>query len=157
MAPSVDDGAAGQPLDALLRRSIALMDGTSRTNPGIRELKADRQSLVYNHHQELVAASETVGKMRAGLDALHTPRDALRAQLAAIDQGRAAVAADGVPWADVRPIVELPTTLRSLAATDPEGARTAYAEHEATIQAWADAGVVGADALRTECEAALAT
>ncbi|KAI3618516.1 hypothetical protein CBS9595_002879 [Malassezia furfur] len=154
MAPPAED-RTGEPLDALLRRSIALMDGTWHTHPGIRELKADRQSLVYNHHQELVAASETVGKMRAGLDALHTPRDALRAQLAAIDHARAAVAADGVPWADVRPIVDLPATLERLAASDPEKARAAYAEHEATLRAWEDAGVGGADTLRAQCEAAL--
>jgi hypothetical protein len=29
----------------------------------IRELDGERQSLVYNHHHELVAASETIGKV----------------------------------------------------------------------------------------------
>ncbi|MBW0494585.1 hypothetical protein O181_034300 [Austropuccinia psidii MF-1] len=35
-----------------------------------RELDAKRQSLVYNHHHELVEASETIGKMTAGSDKL---------------------------------------------------------------------------------------
>ena len=69
--PTLDEWTTDKPLHALLKASNELMDG-------IRDLYADRQSLVYNHHQELVNASETVGHMRHGICLLYTspsPRD----------------------------------------------------------------------------------
>lgn len=32
--------------------------------PDIRELDSERQSLVYNHHHELIAASDTIAAVR---------------------------------------------------------------------------------------------
>lgn len=60
-------------LPALLKRENELLSGKSRLlcdctqqvlkatfNAEIRQLDSDRQSLVYNHHHELIAASDTI-------------------------------------------------------------------------------------------------
>lgn len=49
-----------------------LMSRESELLVEIRELDGERQSLVYNHHHELVAASETIRKVSRCLLALHT-------------------------------------------------------------------------------------
>lgn len=150
----VAEMATTLPLDALLKKSIDLMDG-------IRELKADRQSLVYNHHQELVAASETVGKMRAGLEELHTQREELQGQLQAIDAHRETIARhaaepDAIDWhGAVAPVTELPAKLERLKQHNATEALDAYEKHKETLAAWVDAGVDGAQDVQRACEAAL--
>jgi len=56
-------------LPALLKRENELLSGTgtfvhlasvSLFLPEIRQLEGERQSLVYNHHHELIAASDTI-------------------------------------------------------------------------------------------------
>ncbi|PWN86617.1 hypothetical protein FA10DRAFT_270168, partial [Acaromyces ingoldii] len=47
----------------------------------IRELDGERQSLVYNHHHELVAASETIRKMKDRADALTPSLSSLQQSL----------------------------------------------------------------------------
>jgi len=152
--PSLDDLTTSQPLSELLRLSSQRLDS-------VRDLYADRQSLVYNHHQELVGASETVGDMRRGIEALAPSRASLEQQLEQMRQQPAAPAAAApeaaFPWVDqVAPIVELPLKLRRiLDARTP----TSLADAEAALQAqtpilaaWVEARVVGADELQRTCQ-----
>jgi len=44
----------------------------------IRQLDSERQSLVYNHHHELIAASDTIGAMRSRAESLDADLDKLR-------------------------------------------------------------------------------
>ena len=68
------------PLTTLLKRESELLSGMSRlshppphvfwklttflSHTEIRSLDNDRQSLVYNHHHELIAASDTISAVR---------------------------------------------------------------------------------------------
>lgn len=47
---------------------VSISDGSPvLVNPEIRELDSERQSLVYNHHHELIAASDTIAAVCARL------------------------------------------------------------------------------------------
>ncbi|KZV88879.1 hypothetical protein EXIGLDRAFT_618845 [Exidia glandulosa HHB12029] len=59
------------PLVALLKRENELLGE-------IRQLDSERQSLVYNHHHELIAASDTIGAMRIRAESLDADLDKLR-------------------------------------------------------------------------------
>ncbi|KAK4055199.1 hypothetical protein OIV83_000479 [Microbotryomycetes sp. JL201] len=52
----------------------------------IRELDGERQSIVYNHHHELIEASDTIRKMKSRAEALDTSLEALKASLESISQ-----------------------------------------------------------------------
>lgn len=152
--PTLDEWTTDKPLHALLKASNELMDG-------IRDLYADRQSLVYNHHQELVNASETVGLMRHGIEALRPNRDALEAQLKEMQAKRAMppvhVASDAessMPWvSDVAPIAELPMNMRyMLDQGQLTEAESLFHTYKPTIHAWAQAGILGAEELGNDCE-----
>ncbi len=41
----------------------------------VRQLETDRQALVYNHHHELVAASDTIRAVRFGVPGSKRPFD----------------------------------------------------------------------------------
>ncbi|KAJ7455318.1 Vps51/Vps67-domain-containing protein [Mycena galericulata] len=58
-------------LPALLKRENELLIE-------IRELDSERQSLVYNHHHELIAASDTIAAMKTRAESLDTDLDLLR-------------------------------------------------------------------------------
>ncbi|KIK67542.1 hypothetical protein GYMLUDRAFT_877241 [Collybiopsis luxurians FD-317 M1] len=45
----------------------------------IRLLESERQNLVYNHHHELIAASDTIGAMKSHAESLDADLDLLRA------------------------------------------------------------------------------
>ncbi|KAF5393305.1 hypothetical protein D9757_000486 [Collybiopsis confluens] len=45
----------------------------------IRQLDSERQNLVYNHHHELIAASDTIGAMKTHAESLDADLDLLRA------------------------------------------------------------------------------
>ncbi|EJD49116.1 hypothetical protein AURDEDRAFT_162057 [Auricularia subglabra TFB-10046 SS5] len=59
------------PLIALMKRENELLSE-------IRQLDSERQSLVYNHHHELIAASDTIGAMRVRAESLDADLDKLR-------------------------------------------------------------------------------
>ncbi|PWZ01834.1 hypothetical protein BCV70DRAFT_198116 [Testicularia cyperi] len=92
----------------------------------IRELDGERQSLVYNHHHELVAASDSIRNMKTksesldgSLDALKTSFEAmsnLAADLETLHSTRSdASTKDQVDaLKDLEPIVTLPTQLADL-------------------------------------------
>jgi len=58
-------------LPALLKRENELL-------VEIRELDSERQSLVYNHHHELIAASDTIAAMKTRAESLDADLDLLR-------------------------------------------------------------------------------
>ncbi|KAF8899922.1 Vps51/Vps67-domain-containing protein [Gymnopilus junonius] len=59
-------------LPALLKRENELL-------MEIRQLDSERQSLVYNHHHELIAASDTISAMKTRAESLDGDLDLLRA------------------------------------------------------------------------------
>ncbi|WFD41395.1 hypothetical protein MPSI1_000022 [Malassezia psittaci] len=149
---SATEWARTHSLESLIKHSVELMEG-------IKDLKADHQSLVYNHHQELVTASESIGKMRGGLSELQSRRNKLKDQISAIDAQRETVTSQAsadhkqVDWdRSVAPVVTLPSRLRKEAQVSESSARQLYEEHKKTIEEWIDAGVDGARRIQTECE-----
>ncbi|KAK0204820.1 Vps51/Vps67-domain-containing protein [Desarmillaria ectypa] len=52
----------------------------------IRELDSERQSLVYNHHHELIAASDTIAAMKSRAESLDADLDLLRAAFSEISR-----------------------------------------------------------------------
>ncbi|KAI0783587.1 Vps51/Vps67-domain-containing protein [Abortiporus biennis] len=52
----------------------------------IRQLDSERQSLVYNHHHELIAASDTIGAMKTRAERLDTDMDLLKAAFSEISR-----------------------------------------------------------------------
>jgi len=44
----------------------------------IRQLDSERQSLVYNHHHELIAASDTISAMKTRAESIDTDLEKLR-------------------------------------------------------------------------------
>lgn len=106
-----------------------------------------------------MAASETVGKMRRGLDGLRPSREVLQKQFASMETQRQTIAqhtpaAEEIDWQGaVAPLVSLPATLQQLRNSDKEdAARELYASYQTTLTAWADGGVEGARDLQRECE-----
>ncbi|KAJ7678956.1 Vps51/Vps67-domain-containing protein, partial [Mycena polygramma] len=72
-------------LPALLKRENELLIE-------IRELDSERQSLVYNHHHELIAASDTIAAMKTRAESLDTDLDLLRVAFSEITRLGAEVA-----------------------------------------------------------------
>lgn len=52
----------------------------------IRQLDSERQSLVYNHHHELIAASDTIAAMKTRAESLDGDLDLLRAAFSEISR-----------------------------------------------------------------------
>ncbi|GAA5827299.1 hypothetical protein JCM11251_001211 [Rhodosporidiobolus azoricus] len=80
---------------AHLTSTASLPDLLKRENEllnEIRELDGERQSLVYNHHSELIDASDTIRKMKSRAEALDTSLDALKASFQSISQLSASLA-----------------------------------------------------------------
>ncbi|KAK7033252.1 vesicular transporter [Favolaschia claudopus] len=66
-------------LPALLKRENELL-------VEIRELDSERQSLVYNHHHELIAASDTIAAMKTRAESLDADLDLLRVAFSEISR-----------------------------------------------------------------------
>ncbi|KAI0787778.1 Vps51/Vps67-domain-containing protein, partial [Fomes fomentarius] len=58
----------------------------------IRQLDSERQSLVYNHHHELIAASDTIAAMKSRAENLDADLDLLRAAFSEISRLSAEIA-----------------------------------------------------------------
>lgn len=119
---------------SLLRSSSlsVLLGKESELIVQIRELDGERQSLVYNHHHELVAASDTIRNMKVKSESLDPSLDSLKASFetmstlasnlealrrSATEQRPATESskADSIDHLhDLGPIVTLPTTLSDL-------------------------------------------
>ena len=98
--------AARASLPDLLRKENELINGPSprpcsaHARPltafiasEIRELDGERQSLVYNHHSELIDASETIKKMKSRALALDASLDSLKTSFQSISQLSTSLAA----------------------------------------------------------------
>ncbi|CCM04244.1 uncharacterized protein FIBRA_06411 [Fibroporia radiculosa] len=66
-------------LPTLIRRENELLTE-------IRQLDSERQSLVYNHHHELIAASDTIAAMKSRAENLDADLDLLRAAFSEISR-----------------------------------------------------------------------
>ncbi|GJN92147.1 hypothetical protein Rhopal_005177-T1 [Rhodotorula paludigena] len=77
--------ASTASLPDLLKREIELLNE-------IRELDGERQSLVYNHHHELIDASDTIRKMKSRAEALDSSLDSLKTSFQSISQLSASLA-----------------------------------------------------------------
>ncbi|KAF7327996.1 hypothetical protein MKEN_00380200 [Mycena kentingensis (nom. inval.)] len=77
-------------LPALLKRENELLTE-------IRQLDSERQSLVYNHHHELIAASDTIAAMKTRAESLDSDLDALRHAFDEISRLAAEVGAERTP------------------------------------------------------------
>ncbi|PIL35689.1 hypothetical protein GSI_02419 [Ganoderma sinense ZZ0214-1] len=60
----------------------------------IRQLDSERQSLVYNHHHELIAASDTIAAMKSRAENLDADLDLLRAAFSEISRLSAVIAVE---------------------------------------------------------------
>ncbi|TBU55560.1 Vps51/Vps67-domain-containing protein [Dichomitus squalens] len=60
----------------------------------IRQLDSERQSLVYNHHHELIAASDTIAAMKSRAENLDADLDLLRAAFSEISRLSAEIAVE---------------------------------------------------------------
>ncbi|KAF8348950.1 Vps51/Vps67-domain-containing protein [Amanita rubescens] len=52
----------------------------------IRQLDSERQSLVYNHHHELIAASDTIAAIKSRAESLEADLDSLKAAFSEISR-----------------------------------------------------------------------
>ncbi|KAI6168097.1 Vps51/Vps67-domain-containing protein [Pisolithus thermaeus] len=82
-------------LPTLLRREVELLSGKSHVacathglhrSTEIRQLDGERQSLVYNHHHELIAAGDTIAAMKTQAEALEGDLDMLKAAFSEISR-----------------------------------------------------------------------
>ncbi|KAJ3515902.1 hypothetical protein NLJ89_g1466 [Agrocybe chaxingu] len=74
-------------LPALLKRENDLLSE-------IRQLDSERQSLVYNHHHELIAASDTISAMKTRAESLDSDLDLLRQAFSEISRLTAEVSTE---------------------------------------------------------------
>ncbi|KAG1744009.1 Vps51/Vps67-domain-containing protein [Suillus paluster] len=82
-------------LSALLKRENDLLTE-------IRQLDGERQSLVYNHHHELIAASDTIAAMKTRAEGLDADLDLLKAAFSEISRLGAKVSVEKHP-SDINP------------------------------------------------------
>jgi hypothetical protein len=156
-----------QPLSRLLREESDLLTS-------IRELDGERQSLVYNHHHELVSASETMRKMKERADTLLPSLDSLQSSLQSITSTTESLSSIGKGVGQktdsdeahvtisIKTVVDLPRRLRDLIilgetsdkAVSESGltkAQGLWGSMESVLAAWDEAGVGGAKDIMQSC------
>lgn len=134
IASGSDGGFSSEPkidLGSLLRSNSlsVLLSKESELIVQIRELDGERQSLVYNHHHELVAASDTIRNMKIKSESLDPCLESLKSSFESMSNLSSHLevlrssaphtnresAADGIdPLRDFEPIVTLPTMLSDM-------------------------------------------
>ncbi|KAG0146311.1 hypothetical protein CROQUDRAFT_657463 [Cronartium quercuum f. sp. fusiforme G11] len=135
----------------------------------MRELDGERQSLVYNHHHELVEASTTIGKMKTSAETLDGTLDELQNSFAAISELTTALSTSSRPRQTSQPIdlsqtfdpsvhllplISLPTILRALTHHRPS-ADQLWGEWEPALRSFEEAGIEGARRIGNECREVL--
>ena len=145
-------------LSQLLRTSTEL-------SSSISDLESERQSLVYNHHHELIDASVTISKMKVRAESLDTTLEQLKAGLAKCseldDELRAKPS--GLPaspsstdtaeketdWhAILSTMLDLPLSMQ---AANRDEAQRLWGTFEPVLRKWKDAGVQGIADVDAEC------
>ncbi|GAA5988569.1 hypothetical protein JCM11641_004606 [Rhodosporidiobolus odoratus] len=119
--------AETKSLPELLRRENELLNE-------IRELDGERQSLVYNHHHELIDASDTIRQMKSRAEALDTSLDSLKTSFESISQLSASLSSlSSLPslarcssstLLSARPMVASPSAISPATITGAEAADT---------------------------------
>lgn len=131
--PSSSDTNAGSKIDlqSLLRSNSlsVLLAKESELIVQIRELDGERQSLVYNHHHELVAASDTIRNMKQKSESLDPSLESLKSSFEtmsslssnlevlrkpSLEASRDPDSNSLDPLRDLEPIVSLPATLSDM-------------------------------------------
>ncbi|KAH8925359.1 hypothetical protein BT69DRAFT_1348812 [Atractiella rhizophila] len=126
----------------------------------IRELDGERQSLVYNHHHELIDGSDTIKKLNSRADSLDSTLDRLRTSFSTISQLSSTLSLPAPkppsrtfsPIEHLPPLLSLPLVLRNLLeqSKDKE-AREVWGRWEPVLKEWKDARVEGAEEIEREC------
>ncbi|KAF2838563.1 hypothetical protein M501DRAFT_934410 [Patellaria atrata CBS 101060] len=141
----------------------------------IRGLDGERKALVYDNYSKLIAATDTIRKMRSNMDPLTPTTNTLSPAISHIAETAAALSSsliDRTPAPpkitadDISPptqqrqkqtvkwVLAAPTRLRSLVASgDIDSAEEDWAEVKNLLNKWD--GVQGVDEVRKRCEAAL--
>ncbi|GAA5907920.1 COG1/VPS51 family protein [Sporobolomyces salmoneus] len=150
-------------LPDLLRRETELVNE-------IRELDGERQSLVYNHHHELIQASDTIRKMKSRAEALDTSLDSLKTSFERISQlstsltppsttsprSSSASISSSVPrFSPLRhlpPLLSLPILLKLL---DKKSSDLLWGSWEPALRSWEDENVEGVEEVGRECREVL--
>ncbi|WAR61851.1 hypothetical protein PtB15_12B543 [Puccinia triticina] len=141
----------------------------------IRELDGERQSLVYNHHHELVEASETIDKMKSSSQRLDGTLSQLQDSLSVISQLSTSLTSNRAPSnvktsADpssvtkttltskfedglhISALLSLPTVLKGLLASETRAAADQlWGQWEPALRSFEEAGVEGAKQVGNEC------
>ncbi|KAA1092497.1 hypothetical protein PGT21_004955 [Puccinia graminis f. sp. tritici] len=146
----------------------------------IRELDGERQSLVYNHHHELVEASETIDKMKSSSQKLDGTLSQLQDSLSVISQLSTSLTSTRAPSNLQSPsdptattsetaltnkfedglhlsaLLSLPAVLKGLLATETRAAADQlWGQWEPALRSFEEAGVQGAKQVGNECREAL--
>lgn len=149
-------------LPQLLRTSTIL-------SASIADLELERQSLVYNHHHELIDASITISKMKVRAESLDSTLEQLKAGLAkcselesglrkptlSIDSHKETMdVREGSPdWQLLLgKLLDLPMTMQIV---DREQAQRLWGTYEPVLRSWKEAGVKGIEEVEAECREVL--
>jgi hypothetical protein len=135
-------------LPDLLRKESDLLND-------IRDLDSERQSLVYNHHTDLLNASETIRTMKSRAELLDSAINALSASFESISQlseslkytPAATTRRDGdLDPLQLAPVLKLPQYLKALQNSTDTGKREAdlaWGSWEPALRTLEEAGVEG--------------
>ncbi|KAJ9647064.1 hypothetical protein H2199_002050 [Coniosporium tulheliwenetii] len=171
-AKYVEDVLATQGLEGVLKVEAGLLSD-------IRNLDGERKALVYDNYSKLIAATDTIGKMRTNMDPLTPATSTLAPAIAHIAEtatalstslsnrttakglGESAVRSDGAKDAakekrrqTVRWVLDAPKRLRSLVKEGKnEAAEAEWDDVRRLLDKWK--GVQGVDEVRARCEAVL--
>jgi hypothetical protein len=141
-------------LPQLLRTSTTL-------SASIADLESERQSLVYNHHHELIDASITISKMKVRSESLETTLEQLKAGLARCSElesdlrsetsrtSKASSQEGGTDWENMlSKLLDLPVLMQSVST---EEALRLWGSYEPVLRSWKEAGVKGIEDVEVEC------
>lgn len=157
-----------------------LLQASTELSSSISDLEGERQSLVYNHHHELIDASVTISKMKVRAESLDTTLEQLKAGLSRCSElnnglrlpvdndGTASSAsisseskdamtktAPGIDWESaLGTLLDLPFVMRN---ATPEEAQRLWGTYEPVLRQWKDAGVKGIDEVEAECRQCLSS
>lgn len=154
-----------------------LLKASNELSTSISDLESERQSLVYNHHHELIDASVTISKMKVRAESLDSTLEQLKAGLSRcselnnglklpMNDTSASTSEDAssanihtvngqakVDWQSaLDTIVDLPMTMRN---ATPEEAQRLWGTYEPVLRQWKDAGVQGIEEIEVECRQCL--
>lgn len=143
-----------------------LLRASTTISGSIADLESERQSLVYNHHHELIDASITISKMKVRAESLETTLEQLKASLsrcAELESSLKAVQSpytqtpslqgtqsdDQTDWQYVLDtLLDLPIKLE---AADRAQALRLWGTYEPVLRRWKEAGVKGVQEFEADC------